>query len=79
MTRRIANARRIGPIAANALAASNRAEDAQHLAMLCIVACVAVTAGALGNKYADALISPVSESCPILIVCKVKQGFFPHT
>jgi hypothetical protein len=72
----------MGPIAANALAASNRAEDAQHLAMLCIVACVAVTAGALGNKYADVPVSPVSESCPASIlysVCKVEQGFFPHT
>ena len=43
-------ARRKGPIAAKALAASKRAEEAQHSAMLCIVRCVAVTASDLGKR-----------------------------
>lgn len=63
-----ANARRIGPIAAKALAASKRAEEAQHSAMLCIVRCVAVTASDLGKRLSIEIVSVSSLlSRPIIV------------
>ena len=70
-----ANARRKGPIAARELAASKRADEAQHFAMLCIVRCVAVTAGAFWKKVSVEIVSVSSVSRPMSR--DVLRGFFP--